>query len=241
VQAARFDAAERWLASAAESGARRAEVAAVRSELQLARAAARGEQISTLAQEFDARLRQNRLVEPAADSAKSWLLRLAEADATHPQTVAARARLGEEIVAEARVAAGRADIPAAERWLREAESIGAPGSALEAVRADLASVRERTERASAVVSAAQLTRTRTVEPRYPDAARAAGQEGWVELEFTVGLDGEVSETRVLRAEPAGVFDSAAVAAVERWRFRPVERDGSVVTQRARVRLRFTLE
>jgi TonB family protein len=38
-----------------------------------------------------------------------------------------------------------------------------------------------------------------------------------------------------------MFDEAAVAAVRRWRYRPVQRDGLPVEQRAQLRIRFTLQ
>ncbi|MBV9346215.1 MAG: energy transducer TonB [Gammaproteobacteria bacterium] len=44
---------------------------------------------------------------------------------------------------------------------------------------------------------------------------------------------------VVAAEPAGVFESAAIDAVRRWRYEPVRRDGASVAQPARLRVRFT--
>ena len=65
-------------------------------------------------------------------------------------------------------------------------------------------------------------------------------EGWVDLEFTVKADGSVRDTLIRNAQPAGVFDQAAAKAVQQWRFRPVTRDGKPVEQRARIRVRFSL-
>ena len=61
----------------------------------------------------------------------------------------------------------------------------------------------------------------TPPPDYPSAALRDGQSGQVLVEFTVNTDGSVSNPRVVRAEPARVFDRAALAAVRRWRFQPV--------------------
>ncbi|MGH8310028.1 MAG: energy transducer TonB, partial [Steroidobacteraceae bacterium] len=63
----------------------------------------------------------------------------------------------------------------------------------------------------------------------------------VQLEFIVRADGSVGNVAVVKSEPAGVFDAAAVNAVRKWRYRPVVHDGAPVEQRARVRIRFTLE
>jgi periplasmic protein TonB len=60
----------------------------------------------------------------------------------------------------------------------------------------------------------------------------------VELEFTVTPAGDVSDIKIQAAEPRGVFERAAISALSQSRYRPVERDGVAIAQRARVRLRF---
>jgi TonB family protein len=55
-------------------------------------------------------------------------------------------------------------------------------------------------------------------PLYPPAAQTRGLEGHVDLEFLVTADGSVSEPSVVAAEPAGLFDAAALDAVRRWRY-----------------------
>lgn len=57
-----------------------------------------------------------------------------------------------------------------------------------------------------------------VAPRYPAQAQRRRLEGLVEVEFTVAENGSVSDVRVLRSEPPGVFDREAVGAMQRWRF-----------------------
>ena len=65
-----------------------------------------------------------------------------------------------------------------------------------------------------------------IEPDYPDRARRAGVEARVLLEAVVRRDGSVGDIRVLFTTSPGLgFESAAMAAVERWRYRPGERDG----------------
>jgi outer membrane biosynthesis protein TonB len=46
---------------------------------------------------------------------------------------------------------------------------------------------------------------------------------------------------VVGAEPAGIFETAALDAVRHWRYQPVVHDGRAVSQPARVRLRFTVQ
>ncbi|MDQ2701690.1 MAG: energy transducer TonB, partial [Pseudomonadota bacterium] len=47
------------------------------------------------------------------------------------------------------------------------------------------------------------------------------RSGSVEVEFTVAVDGTVSNARVVNADPPRVFDREALQAVNRWRFQPV--------------------
>lgn len=76
-----------------------------------------------------------------------------------------------------------------------------------------------------------------VQPSYPDAARARRAEGYVEVELTVNPAGAVENARVVAAEPANVFDQAALAAVNRWRYRA---DAARPPQTVRERLDFRL-
>src|SRR5690606_25492328 len=57
-----------------------------------------------------------------------------------------------------------------------------------------------------------------VTPTYPPAALARRVSGHVDVEFTVTPEGAVQNARVTGAEPAGVFDQAALAAVQRFRY-----------------------
>jgi TonB family protein len=69
-------------------------------------------------------------------------------------------------------------------------------------------------------------------PEYPEAARARGLRGFVEVEFTVTPAGRVEDARVVSAEPRNVFDSAALAAISRRRYpADAEREPQVVTER----------
>ena len=62
-------------------------------------------------------------------------------------------------------------------------------------------------------------------PVYPAAARAQGIEGYVVVEYDVTEAGTVANSRVLEADPAGIFDAAALAAVSSWVFKPELIDG----------------
>lgn len=82
---------------------------------------------------------------------------------------------------------------------------------------------------------------RTVKPRYPMAARRAGQEGQVLLRLFVDAEGRVGQVAVLKAEPEGVFEEAATEAVRKWRFSPAMNRGAAVGMWLTLPVRFALE
>jgi len=63
-----------------------------------------------------------------------------------------------------------------------------------------------------------------IEPQLTDAARAAGITGTVVLDSTVKADGHVDVIRVRRSLGFGL-DAAAIAAIDKWTFRPATCDG----------------
>jgi bla regulator protein BlaR1 len=70
------------------------------------------------------------------------------------------------------------------------------------------------------------TRLHVVPPVYPERAKSARIEGNVELQYSIGDDGSVRDIKVLRAQPKGVFDAAALAALSQWRFEPSRDDAN---------------
>lgn len=59
-----------------------------------------------------------------------------------------------------------------------------------------------------------------VAPVYPRRALSRGIEGWVILEFTVSETGKVINPKVIEANPANVFDRAAMQAVLKFKYKP---------------------
>lgn len=80
-----------------------------------------------------------------------------------------------------------------------------------------------------------------IAPQYPRNALRDGIEGEVTLEITVGPDGTVKDARVKTAKPRGVFESAAVAAAFKGRFRPKVVDGKPQTTSGVYTVKFKLE
>ena len=91
------------------------------------------------------------------------------------------------------------------------------------------------------VSVSSLTRTRYSAPKYPRAAQRRSQSGWVDVIFTVAMDGSVKDVEVRDSEPEELFSNAALSAVEKWEFEPVLEDGVLVEKRAGVRMLFAFE
>jgi len=77
-------------------------------------------------------------------------------------------------------------------------------------------------------------------PVYPIEAARSRKEGWVEVEFTVGPDGGVTNAHVTGSQPARIFDREAVAAVQRAKFEPKVVNGSPVAATLKRRIEFKL-
>jgi protein TonB len=76
---------------------------------------------------------------------------------------------------------------------------------------------------------------------YPARARAKNIEGWVKLTFLINERGEIEQLKVLEAEPPGVFEESAIAAVSSTRYAPAVYQSLPVRFRATQRVPFTLE
>ena len=76
-------------------------------------------------------------------------------------------------------------------------------------------------------------------PDYPTVARKARIAGTVLVDITISETGEVEKAVVVKPLPFGI-DQAAHDAVGKWRFEPVERDGTRVRACGRVRMSFEL-
>ncbi|MEW6993212.1 energy transducer TonB [Colwelliaceae bacterium MEBiC 14330] len=75
---------------------------------------------------------------------------------------------------------------------------------------------------------------------YPRRAQSRGIEGYVIVEFVVTKTGAVSQAVVVKAEPEGVFDRAALDAVAKFKYKPRVVDG-VAMEVAGVQNRITFE
>jgi len=86
------------------------------------------------------------------------------------------------------------------------------------------------------VAAAEPKLVRMVQPQYPQEALMRGIEGWVDVSLQVTATGDVIAPRVEESSRGRMFNRAALAAVEQWKYEPPG-DGAT-GERIRVRLKF---
>ncbi len=128
----------------------------------------------------------------------------------------------------------------AEPLVDAAVELGGDADRFDAVRAALEDAFIELE-SNRVASVSELVRVKSVPPRYPRRAEERDISGWVDVYFTVSATGETADVSVYRSDPKSVFDRAAIEAVEKWAFEPVEYRGQIIAQRAGARLVFKLE
>jgi TonB family protein len=228
-----------WL-EAAKGVASAHDVDAAQGLLAAARREADADAWNQLLKNATERLQQDRLIEPASDSAKYYLTTLRGLDPGNAGLAAAMQDLGTRLVAKARRAVGLEQYDAARSWLEEAGSIGFVSPESTSAQHDLDAAAARQQFLANVVAAGDLTLVKSVKPIYPAKANLKKIQGWVELDFTVAESGAVTGIAVHAASAPGVFEDAAISALLQWRYKPVQRDAKIVAQRARIRIRFAL-
>jgi protein TonB len=141
--------------------------------------------------------------------------------------------------------ASRATQPVPRSYAREVAALPIAGTARPVAREAAAKPAAAPDMAHAmapgIVAADAMDRVAAKDPVYPTQALREGTRGWVELEFTITASGTVRDIEVVGAEPQGVFDAAASAAVADWRYKPRVVNGQPVAQRSRVTLRFDVD
>jgi trimeric autotransporter adhesin len=227
---------ERWLNEARAIGMKQADISAFQRDVSNARAkVAAAESERTLQQARD-RMRDGRLSEPAQDCAVFYLTQLQGSDPGNAGLADASHELSGKLLERARtsIAAGKpgdADLALARRFgadPKDVAAVQALASAPKSAAVDTAAL------------AANLKRIRAVPPDYPPSAQAAHIAGAVTLTFTVDVNGETRDIRVVEATPPGVFDRAAIAAIKRWKYAPTLVNGTPVEVPVRTLVRFEL-
>jgi periplasmic protein TonB len=221
----RFTDADRALNEMHALGAPAAATAPLLRELTLARnqqAVQKPEQPQYL-ELAQSRLAQGKLIEPDNDSALFYFNQLRAADPKNSALGQLAGAVQAQILDRGRAALDAGDMEKSEAMAQMAATIGS-SSDLDAfnerlhqrkvARGDLPQVAEQT-----------LTRINKLDVQYPERALQTSVEGWVELGFTVGADGTVTNVKVLNAAPPKVFDASASKAVSHLRYKPVLQNG----------------
>jgi protein TonB len=209
------------LSAARENGASAAALNAAQRDIT---AAAQKQQrtnddIARYAKAAQDRLASGNLLAPANDSAVSNAERLRLLDVRNPTTVQVVREVRTRLIAEARARVASKQVTEAAAFLDAAESLGGD-SDLGDLRAAIASAQSTAATAAATPKLPPLKMTRPPRPKYPAAAK--GVEGWVRVEFYVTPEGRTERVRVVSSEPAGLFDAAAIDAMESARFEEFE-------------------
>lgn len=181
-------------------------------------------------------------VRNARDALVAALLTAADNELTSQHLVPAT-RL---VDAAASINSGAPGLDVLRRRMREQQAAAAqaaapvaPPAPQPAAEAAPPTVAKAPEKQDSIVAEATLQRISKVDPTYPQRALEQLTSGWVELQFTVATDGTVHDVVVMESQPRVTFDKSAIAALRRWRYAPVMRDGVAVSQRAHIRMRFT--
>jgi TonB family protein len=80
--------------------------------------------------------------------------------------------------------------------------------------------------------------THRVSPTYPQQARMLRIEGAVQLDATVGEDGNVHDVKVVKGDR--ILALAAMQAVQQWRYQPFQLNGKPVPMHTQVTIQFKL-
>lgn len=81
----------------------------------------------------------------------------------------------------------------------------------------------------------------TNDPIYPSRAKRAKIEGWVNVAFTITVDGKVTGIEILAAEPEGVFENSTLNALKNWHFKPQILSGKAQERRVVQTIQFELQ
>jgi periplasmic protein TonB len=227
---------EHWLSQAREAGMKPNEVATFQRDLANSRQKASQAEGERLMQTFRDRLGSGALTDPAQDSA-AWYLSQVQTASPNDSAVAQGSHdLAGKLLERARAAllagkSGDADLAAARHWGADAASVNAIQQLSQAkAQAPI----------NAAALASKLKQTRTSNPEYPPSALSHHVSGSVLLTYTVDTSGVTRDVHVIEATPPGVFDTAAVNAIRRWRYAPMVVDGTAIEVPVKTQVRFEL-
>jgi len=182
----------------------------------------------------------NSVLTPPGESARDLVGRMLDIDPENELAVAARDMLVTEMLDRSRQSIEALDTAAAQTWIDSAAPLAADTSRIAEAQDRLTRHLIEIESQKRLPASA-LKRLVYVPPEYPEIAITRGIEGWVDVEFVVGADGEPEEVTVTDGSHDRYFRDEAIAAVEEWRFEPVIFMDQPIPQRSYTRLAFVFE
>jgi TonB family protein len=236
IQQHNFNDVDRILAEMHGMGAPQAGMTSLQRELALARnsvAAQKPDQPQYL-ELAQSRLAQGRLTDPDNDSALFYVTQLRAADPKNSGLAQITSAVQLQVLDRARAALDTGDIEKSEALVQKAASLGT-SSDLDAINDK---IRQRRAAGGDVLQMPEqsLTRVNKLDVQYPVRALQSNIEGWVELSYTVGPDGAVSNVKVLNSTPPKTFESSASKAVSHLRYQPVIQGGKAIAVGTQVRI-----
>lgn len=225
------------------------------------------QQLQALANEVKSAIEAGSLLEPTNDNARTRLQTLRNLNRTHPITIATQKELQAALLGRAQEATRKDQFDQAQRFLSAAAELGASPEVTDAKRqlqaetelvtlrsaAAESKARESAAAASAAASAATANSSQpsaggsafiaarplqALKVEYPPNADRGHIEGYAIVEFTLLPDGRATALSVAEANPANIFDRAALTAVGRGRF---DTKLLVDGQPARARIKLTFK
>ena len=236
VQQRNFNDADRILTEMHGMGAPQATIATLQRELNAAHSqpAAQKPDLPQYLELAQSRLAQGKLTEPDNDSALFYVNQLRTADPKNGGLAQISGAVQAQILERARVSLDAGDTEKSEALALLAGGLGASS--------DLDALNDRIRQKKAARSdvlqmpESSLTRLNKLDVQYPVRALQTIVEGWVELGYTVGPDGAVTNVKVLNAVPPRVFEASASRAVSHLRYQPVVQGGKAIAVATQVRI-----
>jgi protein TonB len=138
----------------------------------------RGSTVDGLLLSAGERLKEGKLVEPAGDSAKSFIEAALAADPANAEALQVRGVLADQTLQKSRQALARRDFAAAESWLRHAESLGAN---VRSTKRELQAARSSSARIEQQTQLVALLNERITQSKLLTPPEDSAKHYWLEL------------------------------------------------------------
>jgi TonB family protein len=235
IQQKNFTDADKILIEMHGMGAPQAATAGLQKELLAARSQPAAQKAEPPYLELaQARLAQGKVTEPDNDSALFYVNQLRAADPKNAGLAQISGAVQVQILDRARTSLDAGDREKSEALLQLAAGLGAS--------ADLDAMNDRIRQRRATggdilqMPEQSLTRLNKLDVQYPTHALQTNLEGWVEVSYTIGPDGSVSNVKVINSTPPKLFDTSATRAVNHLRYQPVVQAGRAIAVGTQIRI-----